>query len=416
MQDKIEEVLPQEGTLAKFVKYTGGTEICPRFRFFAMAAAIGAILRRKVSFQRSTYNLFPTLYPNLWVILVAPQGRGHKSSALRMAKTFLDKLPLEHQPTTLASKLTPEALIKSLASQTITAEMAEGVDPNLIKILKKKAQGLIYSSELGVFLGKEKYNQGMIALLTDLYDCPDAWTSETIMRGDQMLYEVCISVMGASTPDWMQTMLPSDTFKGGFMSRLLLIAFPEGWNKRIADPPPPDEQLGKEILNDLIGIAKMNGQMKWTKEGKEFFEDWYMNLPEEIPGPRAAYLERKQDHMLRLAMIIEASITQKLVLRKESIELSLSILNSIEPETLKMIDYIATEPRMRIIQRVSEIMESQKEMAESELLAHVWKDLGRAGEFAEVVQLMLKAKMIEVFLKGTQTWYKWTKSTKEDVK
>ena len=156
---------------------------------------LGALIRRKVWFQRSTYNLFPTLYANLWVILVAPQGRGHKSAALSIAKKLMQRLPEHQQPKMLASKLTPEALVKSLAAQALTLEMQKAIDPMMLSIVKKPAQALLYSSELGVLIGKEKYNQGMIPLLTDLYDTPNEWQSETVMRGDQRLYDVCLSIM-----------------------------------------------------------------------------------------------------------------------------------------------------------------------------------------------------------------------------
>lgn len=406
--DKILPYLPNEGLFHLYHEYTDVTEVCPRFRFFAMTAAIGSLLRRKVHFQRSTYALFPTLYPNPWVILVAPQGRGHKSTALRTARMFLQKLSIEHQPHMLASKLTPEKLASSLASQAITDQMTQGVDPNLIKVLKRKAQGLIHSSELGVFLGKEKYNQGMIALLTDLYDCPDEWTSGTIMRGDQMLYEVCLSIMAASTPDWMQTMLPSDTFRGGFMSRLILVAYPEVWHKRIADPPLPDERLAEEIVTILKEIALLRGEAHWTSAAKDFFEDWYLNVPEELPGPRAAYRERKQDHILKIAIILQVAKNRKLTMELETLEQSLAILNAVEPETLTIIDYISTEPRMRVVQRVCELIKASPQgMTEARLLARVWKDLGRPGEFNEVMQLLVKSETITIGTIGSKVAYFW---------
>lgn len=390
MIDSIEPHIPKDGLFRLYHEYTGGNEICPRFRFFSFAAAMGSIVKRKVFFQRSTYSLFPTLYPSLWIILVAPQGRGHKSAALSIARKLIQKLPENLQPRLLASKLTPEALVKSLAVQALTAEIAKSLDTTCISIMRRPAQALLYSSELGVLLGKEKYNQGMIALLTDLYDTPDEWYSETVMRGDQRLYDVCLSIMGASTPDWMQTMLPSDAFKGGFMSRMLLIGFPETWFIRISDPPPGDAKIEKELALRLTDLANFQGEITWNKPAKDFFDDWYTGLPEPEPGPKAAYLERKQDQLLRLAILIELARCPSLTLTRDSIESALNILAAIEPDTLRMVEYISIEPRMRIVQRALEILEARNLMTEGELLDEVWRYLTHPREFQEVMDMLVK--------------------------
>ena len=395
--DIISQHLPKEGIFPLYMKYTEAGEICPRFRFFTFAAAIGSVVKRNVSFQRSSYALFPTLYPNPWVILVAPQGRGHKSASLRVAKNIITKLPLELQPRFLASKLTPEALIKALTSEVI----AEGVlktskiSKDMIKILRRKAQGLLYSSEFGVLLSKKDYNKDLVSILTDLYDTPDEWHSDTVMRGDQMLYEVCISIMGASTPDWMQTMLPADAFKGGFMSRLLLVAMPEKWSIRVADPEAPPYFLQEQIVLELKRIAETEGKAVWTPEAKGFFEDWYHSLQEPEPGVEASYLERKQDHLLRLAIILSLAESSKLILEKKHIESSLNLLDAIEKDTLRIVRYISIEPKVRATQRILELIEA-KDCSESEILREVWGLFLRTYDYDESIRMLIRAKKVHI--------------------
>jgi hypothetical protein len=249
---------------------------------------------------------------------------------------------------------------------------------------------------LGVLLGKEKYNQGMIALLTDLYDTPEEWQSETVMRGDQRLYDVCLSIMGASTPDWMQTMLPADAFKGGFMSRMLLVGYPETWHKRIADPAPADDLLGKEVVRQVGILSRLEGEIKWTPGAKDYFTDWYHTLQTPDPGPRAAYLERKQDHLIKLAIIVQLCWAPHLVLTQDAMEVSMNILNTIEPDTLRMVDYISVEPRMRFVQRIMELIEVKGSMTEGDLMAETWRYMGRPQEFTETMQMLMKAKKVTV--------------------
>ncbi|MBU2060089.1 MAG: hypothetical protein KKB38_20455, partial [Gammaproteobacteria bacterium] len=202
------------------------------------------------------------------------------------------------------------------------------------------------------------------------------------------------------------SMLPADAFKGGFMSRILIIAFPENWSIRVADPPSVDEELKKTILKRLEIIANLRGEIKWTSEAKAYFESWYHLLRDPKPGPRAAYLERKQDHLLRLAVILQLAKSTKLILEKETIAQSLHILESVEPDTLKMVDFIAIEPRMRAAQRILEILEEAKgSVSEGELLNQVWGYLSRAAEFAELMFMLLKTKRISIETKSGETYY-----------
>jgi hypothetical protein len=406
MYDSITPYLPDHGIFHDYMRFVTGGEECPRFQFFSFVAALGAVVRRKIWFQRASEATFPTLFPSLWVILIAPQGIGKKSSTLRSARIFLDSLPPELKPKSLASKITPEALVRALSSPSQLQVDKDASKPSYVKIFKKPAQGLLYSSEFGVLIGREKYNTGMIALLTDLYDCPKEWNSETIMHGDQMLFDVCISVMGASTPDWMQSMLPTDAFKGGFMSRLVLISYPEGWFQRVPDPPAPPEGLFEKIRDGIIRIGGYTGEIKWNQEAREFFNNWYLSLPEPEPGPKTQYLERKQDHMLRLAMILTLGYEEELVITEPILRQAYNLLSSVESETLKMIEYISVEPRMRGVQRILEVLEMFKQMSESELVSRVWKYMTNPREFDEFMKLLIKSKRVEIFYLGAELWYK----------
>lgn len=395
--DPVVDLIPDKGYFRHYHDMTKGSEICPRFHFFTAATVLGAAIARKVKFQRSSSDVFPPLYPNPWVILVAPQGMGHKTAALGVGRKMLTRMPPHMHPRILSSKLTPEALVKAL---TIDEPKGPTGIAQLGAASKPCSTGLIYSTELGVLLGREKYNQGMIALLTELYDCQEEWTSATIMRGDQKLYNVALSLLGASTPDWMQSMLPPDAFKGGFMSRLLLVSLPVGWEKvRVADPPKGDQGSRDLIVSEMERIAAISGTMKWTNEAKQFFTDWYMSIEREtVVGPIMAYLERKQDHMLRFAMLLELSITyENLILTRECLEQSLNILTMIEKETAPMVEFLATEPRMRTAQYILEILRTQpKGVAESKLLQQVWRGLGYPNEFDQIMAMLLKARSIKI--------------------
>ena len=380
-------------------------ETCPRFNFFSALSMLGSTIGRKVSLQRGSPDAFPTLYPNPWVMLVAPQGTGHKSSSLRMAKWYLMQLPEYARPRFFAAKITPEALVRVLATQVVAPTLVKSSIPQ--NILRPSSTGLIISSELGVFLGKEKYNTGMVGLLTDLYDCHDEWSSDTIMRGDQRLYNVCLSAMGATTPDWMQDMLPIDLLKGGFLSRWLIIAMPPNWSRRVGSPPASPDQVVEQIKEELLTISQIQGKVSWGKGAQEFFNEWYeSSMPDPRVNPIMAYFERKQDHLLKTAILLQITKTyEKLVLEKESLETALKILDSVQKDTIKLLEFILTSPKMRGAHVILDLLRKYKRISESKLLQLCWNYLNHPREFEEFMMLLFKATLVKVDYKGEKGIY-----------
>lgn len=379
-------------------------EACPRFHFFTAAATLGALVARRVFFQRGSSKTFPTIYPNPWVILVAPQGAGHKSTALAVGRRIMEGLPDHLRPNILSAKITPEALVKSLASDKLEPEALPGGISS--SVTASQATGVLYSSELGVLIGREKYNTGLISLLTDLYDCPDVWSSSTIMRGDNRLYGVCLTVMGASTPEWLQTMLPQDAFKGGFMSRLLLITMPHTWDKRVPCPSPASDSIWDALLTEVARILEYRGRMQFSPEAEIYFNDWYMEFYMRdrfvVPGAVAAYLERRQDHLIRIATLLQLTKHPKrLLIEADTLHQAQAIFNSVDNDTSSIIEFIATEPGMRQAQIVLELLRHHGKLREDQLLKLAWRQLSYPKQFPDIMAMLAKARVVEAIIEGS---------------
>jgi hypothetical protein len=266
-------------------------------------------MARNVFFDMGSYQIFP----NICVVIVAPSGKCRKTSACNIAVGLYRNVG----GNVLADKVTPEALVAAFADKTT-------------------ACGLIYAPELAVFLGKQKYNEGMVPLLTALFDCPKEWSSLTIMRGEGKLYNVALSFLACSTMDWIQTAIPRDAFGGGFMSRLLFVVQNE--TPRIFPiPPPMNLVLANSLKARLFALTKTKGKFCITPEAVRWHDEWYRHRGEGLSAEKqfSGYLERKGDHLFRIAMILalsELSLERDegLRLTPERLSQALSILNWIE--------------------------------------------------------------------------------------
>src|SRR5262245_11426554 len=196
------------------------------------------------------------IFPNLRFVIVAPSGRCKKTSACNVSVGLFRNIG----GNVLQDKITPEALISAFQD-------------------KSSATGLIYAPELAVFLGKQKYNEGMVPLLTALFDCPKEWSSLTIMRGESKLYNVALSFLVCSTMDWIQTAIPRDAFGGGFMSRLLFVV-QNDTPRRFPIPPPFKLELANKLKKHLFDLTRIRGKFRIDPEAEKWYIDWYMKKGE----------------------------------------------------------------------------------------------------------------------------------------
>jgi hypothetical protein len=291
-----DSLVPQEGWIYDYLQYTKNTEPPTVFHVFAAMVALGASMERRVYFSRGAAG---NIYPNLCVIIVAPSGKCRKTSCCNIAMGLYERAG----GMILADKTTPEALVEAYKDSD-------------------KACGVIYAPELAVFLGKQKYQEGMVPMLTALFDCPDVWKSATIMRGAAELRNVAFSMVGCSTIDWIQTAIPKDAFGGGFMSRLLWVV-QEDTPRSFPIPPEADKTLKNKLVTHLQGLRKIKGQFKMTAEADDWYRSWYSARAFDGIGSKqyAGYFERKPTHVIRIAMILAiAEGKYDLVLSKYDLE------------------------------------------------------------------------------------------------
>ncbi len=374
---EFEQFVPASGLFADYLKLTASTEPPTVFHFFVLATVIGAALGRRVHFNKGAYKI----YPNLCVMIIAPSGTCRKTSAANIGTKLLVK-----SGGTLVGgdKPTPEALVDALKDSA-------------------EATGLIYAPELAVFLGKQKYQEGMVPLLTALFDCPDEWTSKTIGRGEVSLSNVALSSLFCSTLDWIQTGIAKDAFGGGFMSRFLFV-IQESTPRSFPLPPPFDDVLQKAVIERLKRLSFVRGPFLFTPESEAWYVQWYRSRTSSHGDKRfAGYYERKPDHLIRLGLILKSSqileagqkIPKELFLERVDLEYALGILDWLEdwmPTTFdEMTTSSAGEDQKRLLQQLKQAGGS---IEHSALLR---KNSGRlnAEQFRRAIATLREAKLVE---------------------
>lgn len=345
---------PTSGSwLENYLKYTAQYEAPEAFHKWVGLSVLSAVLRRKVWIEYGDSRIFP----NLYVILVAPPGRCRKSHTIEMGIKILKEI---HGVTIEANKVTASAFVDTLtgvgvtlakqappqpsipdplngmpADNLIDAAMAAAAPPPSGKVLLyRECTATLVSTEFGVLLGTGAGHQSeLVSLLTDLYDCPSSWAYKTRSRGEEPLDNVYISLLAATTPKYLGDAIPMSAIGGGFTSRIIFIV---GKSRRHDNPfprkSPKEIALRDYLIKDLRRIDGLAGPATLTGQAEAYFDTWYRKdrVPQTMDDRFAGYFERKHSHLLKVALLHSVSESNSLSITREHLIQALDCFDSIE--------------------------------------------------------------------------------------
>lgn len=297
--------------------YVEETESPRHFWLWSGIFCISSALQRKVWLP---FGMDP-LYPNVYIMLVALPGECRKSPPISFAQKLLKEIDIS----VFVDSPTKRALTKSLAelSKTSWYKSAEG------KPITHCSMSVI-SKELSSFLATDP--KGMTEILTDLYDSHDQWEYQTAGAGKDKLFNLCINCFVATTPSWIAINLPEGAIGGGFTSRIVIV-YGEDKYKWIPLPPQPPPAIYKKLKNDLIHIGNLTGKFEWDKEAAQLYDTWYRSIKDTQANLKddrlRGFLSRIHTIMLKVAMALRVSRSDKLILTRTEIERGIAMVEQV---------------------------------------------------------------------------------------
>lgn len=344
-----------------YMKYTEDSEPPKMFHLWTAISTIASVMQRKCYLRWGTL----TFYPNLYIALVAPSGKCRKGTALGYGRNILDALAIP----LAAEATTREALIRALRTNTSTNFDPNTGDQHFHSSLT------IHSKEMTVFLGYD--NKQLIMDLTDWFDCHDRWTYRTKTQGEDDIIGIWVNMIGATTPELIQTALPPDAIGGGLTSRMIFVYETKKYKTSVF-PEPGDPELYQHLLNDLEKIHLLAGQFKVTDEFVDIWSQWYPEQEANPPqlGPNLnGYLERRPTHIMKLAMIMSVSRSDDLVLSGEDIRKAIRILESTERRMPEVFSGVGKSQIISILPRIMSYIAEMKEVSKPKLMERFLSDV-----------------------------------------
>lgn len=378
--------------MTAYVEYTEATESPTQYHFFTGLSLIAAASRRQVWIDMSYFQI----YPNMYVILVGPSG-ARKSIATGIGMQIADKVGLRK----FSDKITGAALIKDLANAT-EKRVEEGASE-----VQFCSPVIIYASELGVFMGADAYGSGVIADLTDLYDCPGKWEKKTIARDAETVYGPYVSLLAATTPQTLKDVIPQGAVGQGFTSRILFV-WGSGRRKRIPIPhlSVGDQMLRQNLIHDLKHISSLRGSFRFTSDGMDAYNRLYYDRPEpeeEFEDERLrGYSSRKDIHCLKLAMCFSLAERDDLTITAADIACATeALVESVDPGLGYIFAGHGTETKsedvVRVFKQIDVATRKNGYATHAELLKRNYYHL-TAQAFAMIMETLKQSDAVEEVL------------------
>jgi len=375
-ENKLVDTIADCGFLRSYVSYASGATEAPRlFHLGVGLVLLGTAMGNRVRIPAFGYA---PMYPNLWLVLIAPTGIFYKSTSIGIGVRLLTSA---NEDRLLPDQFTPEALIQILAEQPA---------------------GLLVAHEFAGLLeyigSKREYVAGTKELLTVLFD-GTPYKRATKKSGSFLVKNAAPSILGATTIEWLKDAAGERDLRGGFLARFLWLPA-----TKLGNPIKGLPDLSNPVRDELQDFLKKIGDLEGTVDFSLVnhpFDAWQRAYREKINVPGAVEPElfgifsRGPALVLKLATILQVSYGDKEPLKVSSKAFSdaIILLVNLQERAVEVVSgfrdsWVATQRR-----KVLELAKTHGEISKSALLRKM-QDI-RARELNTILATLLQSEEIE---------------------
>jgi len=398
------------------------------FAEWSLYGLISACLERRHWINIPGYSDKSNIYGNLYVLLVGPSGIGKTVAARAINAQLIDELARNEtrrsgdsvvptgkliQPAinVAPTAITPEGLVQLMAEKFKKTDIILKKEDVLKQIQAPEYVGtMVLADEISVFFKETKHaTNNMISFLTKGYD-HDKFEDYTKGEGQKIIDRMCITFLGATTPEHLSRLFGSTSVKEGLGNRFIYIwcedsdffhvyhrmseasvkfvkTFLKPWcNWLVNNYSPCEVGPGVEELATEIVLDKMKNPMNTDMEA-------------------ASLYQRYNIHLQKMALVRHFMRSKEPIIEVEDILLAKESLEKIEPNIHKCFKEMFTSDTEQCAEDIKRLIEStpEKKMPAA-LIKMTLAGKYQPTKVTEVLDLMKENKMI--FLNGVSYFMK----------
>lgn len=315
--------------LAAYLEYTSDLESPESFHMWTALGTLSAATRRHTSLVMN----YGTIYPNLYIIMVAASAELRKSTAANVGRKIL--LDTIVDINVMQDSMTSQGLTKSLNHKRSAME-------NGVVVEKLQSDVVIYADEVANLFSYDKLRAAQMSIfLTTTYECPDVYEHTTSRDNKIRLYNMYTTLIGCTDPKNLRT-IPAET-SDGLVGRLLWVIESKRRNANSGWVDDDKNQLRKQLLrealiHDLRRITQVHGAFKVETDARQYYDDWYYKLAknENIDQDSKAFYHRCHATVLRIAMLLSLAKREDLTITLDDMHGGLTLINEQLPANQKL--------------------------------------------------------------------------------
>lgn len=382
--------------LEGFLQLHQGTEVPDSFALWCGVASVSAAMGRNSWLKAGPF----TVYPNLFIVLVAGSGKCRKSTAINAAEDILRLM--SPGPNLIAQKLSPEALIQAVR-RVETKDMT--------RLLAEESTGFVVADELATFLNKKTYEAGLASLLISLYDCKTNFTYRTISRGVEEINNACLGMLAGSTVDWIRSGVPEEAVGGGLTSRILFIY--------VDTPAPPvpfpawteeHARLKDRLVRQLQAISTIKGDFTLSPGALSLYTSEYANFRERTgvkfwnDKTLEGYASRRHMQQLKLAMVLSACESTDRIIKDKHVAAATQMLQDNERFLQLVLSLITSSSHGTEVSTVLNYIRRHRRATRTELIRAFSTRLN-ARTLNEIIDTLVQSEQIVLAATASGTYY-----------
>lgn len=373
-----------------YVEYASVTEAPKRTHFWCAVGAVAGCLRRKVWIDMKRFMWYPSFY----LIIVGPPGVIAKSTTIDIATDILRQVPgIKFGP----NAITWQALVSAFAGASEAFEYQGAWHP--------MSPLTLVASELGSLLNLQ--DKDMINLLIEMWDGKKTYEKITKMSGNDIIEGPWINMMAGTTPHWIADNMPAAMIGGGLSSRCIFIygdtkeRYTAYVDEMVKDG---DDARRVKLIEDLERIAMLTGRYTITPEAREWGRDWYERfwkaaLSRMDDVMLEGYAARKQTHIHKVAMVLSASRSNDLIVKREDLELANFMLEDLEKDMHRVFSRIGRTEDSLQAEKLIDMLRRKGDTSYADAYKLVYHTFPDAKDFEGILQGAINSG--QLYIKST---------------
>lgn len=291
------------------MEYTKDLQTSPMLRTWGGLFALSAAATRRVFLR--TNEAMKELYPNLYVMLVAPPGVGKDQIVDKVVDTLMS-----------VAEEAEDGYGVNLAEESISAKGlvdALASEDSVLKLVRETRQGkkleffhslTICVPELGTML--PDYNPSLVSNFNELYNCRRHFRDRVrggATRGQAtVITNPHLAMLTGTQPETLVKIFPEEAFKMGFFSRTMLIFEPTLDRKPLYNVKlTPVGHLQQQLVDHLLKVSKLTGQFQVTKPYADMADDFHLTGCDKTALLHSRFFDyntRRSLHVQKIAMCL----------------------------------------------------------------------------------------------------------------